>query len=92
VFLEFGFTTLTDPQLRRTIARVVAIEKACRRMESTSRNSWPHSTAGVAVITRRMRTSPALRRKSIPPEECPEKHACIVPAAEKASATRVRLL
>jgi hypothetical protein len=32
VFLHFGFTTLANPQLRRTIARVVTIEKACRRM------------------------------------------------------------
>lgn len=32
VFLNFGFTTLTNPQLRRTIARVVTIERACRRM------------------------------------------------------------
>jgi hypothetical protein len=32
VFVDFGFTTLTNPQLRRSIARVVTIEKACRRM------------------------------------------------------------
>lgn len=32
VFTAYGFTTLTNPQFRRTIARVVTIEKACRRM------------------------------------------------------------
>jgi|GEM_PF-241727 len=31
VFLNFGFTMLTSPQLRRSIARVVTIEKACQR-------------------------------------------------------------
>jgi hypothetical protein len=33
VFLRFGFTMLANPQLRRTIARVVTIERACRRMD-----------------------------------------------------------
>lgn len=32
VFLAHGFTMLASPQLRRTIARVVTIERACRRM------------------------------------------------------------
>jgi len=32
VFVQFGFTTLTNPQFRSTIARVVTIEKACQRM------------------------------------------------------------
>lgn len=32
VFVEFGFTTLTNPQFRNTIAQVVTLEKACRRM------------------------------------------------------------
>ena len=31
-FLEHGFSMLANPQLRRTIARVVTIERACRRM------------------------------------------------------------
>lgn len=31
-FLEFGFTMLTNPQLRGTIARVVTVDRACRRM------------------------------------------------------------
>lgn len=31
-FVEHGFTALAQPQLRRTIARVVTIEQACRRM------------------------------------------------------------
>lgn len=33
VFVESGFTTLTNPHFRRTIAQVVTIEKACRRMD-----------------------------------------------------------
>lgn len=32
-FLEHGFTTLTNPRFRRSIARVVTIERACRRMD-----------------------------------------------------------
>jgi hypothetical protein len=32
VFLSHGFTMLASPQLRATIARVVTIERACRRM------------------------------------------------------------
>jgi len=32
VFVRFGFTTLTNPQFRQTIARVVTIQKACQRM------------------------------------------------------------
>lgn len=32
-FLEHGFTMLANPQLRRSIARVVTIERACRRMD-----------------------------------------------------------
>jgi len=32
VFVEHGFATLTNPQFRRTIARLVTIEKACRRL------------------------------------------------------------
>lgn len=32
VFVQFGFTTLTNPQFRHTIARVVTIGKACQRM------------------------------------------------------------
>jgi len=32
VFVQFGFTTLTNPQFRHTIARVVTIQKACHRM------------------------------------------------------------
>lgn len=32
VFVEHGFTTLTNPQFRRTVARLVTIEKACRRL------------------------------------------------------------
>jgi hypothetical protein len=32
VFTGHGFTMLTDPLLRRTIARVVTIEQACRRI------------------------------------------------------------
>jgi hypothetical protein len=31
VFVSFGFTMLANPQLRRTIARVITIERACRR-------------------------------------------------------------
>lgn len=31
VFLDHGFTTLAQPHFRQTIARVVTIEKACRR-------------------------------------------------------------
>lgn len=31
VFLEFGFTTLAQPAMRETIARVVTLERACRR-------------------------------------------------------------
>lgn len=33
VFTAHGFTMLTNPQLRRTIARVVTVEQACRRIE-----------------------------------------------------------
>jgi len=33
VFVRFGFTTLTNPQFRHTIARVVTIQKACQRMD-----------------------------------------------------------
>ena len=33
VFVDFGFHMLTQPQMRNTIARVVTIERACRRME-----------------------------------------------------------
>jgi hypothetical protein len=32
VFVEHGFRMLTNPQLRGSIARVVTIEKACRRL------------------------------------------------------------
>ena len=32
VFVGFGFTMLIKPQLRNSIARVVTLEKACRRM------------------------------------------------------------
>lgn len=32
VFVQYGFTTLTNPQFRHTIAHVVTIEKACQRM------------------------------------------------------------
>jgi hypothetical protein len=32
-FLRHGFTSLANPQFRRSIARVVTIERACRRME-----------------------------------------------------------
>lgn len=31
VFVDFGFTMLTNPQLRKTVARVVTVERACRR-------------------------------------------------------------
>jgi len=31
-FLQFGFTMLTNPQLRHSIARVVTVDRACRRM------------------------------------------------------------
>jgi hypothetical protein len=31
-FLSFGFTTLAQPAMRGTIARVVTLEQACRRM------------------------------------------------------------
>jgi hypothetical protein len=30
-FLDFGFTALTNPLLRRTVARLVTIDQACRR-------------------------------------------------------------
>ncbi len=33
VFVQFGFHMLAQPQMRHTIARVVTIERACRRME-----------------------------------------------------------
>lgn len=33
VFVAFGFHMLTQPQMRNTIARVVTIERACRRMD-----------------------------------------------------------
>lgn len=33
VFVDSGFTTLTNSHFRKTIANVVTIEKACRRME-----------------------------------------------------------
>jgi Domain of unknown function (DUF1858) len=32
VFVNFGFTMLINPQLRSTMARVVTLERACRRM------------------------------------------------------------
>jgi hypothetical protein len=32
-FLSFGFTALANSQLRHTVARVVSIERACRRMD-----------------------------------------------------------
>jgi hypothetical protein len=31
-FLQYGFTMLTNPQLRGSIARVVTVDRACRRM------------------------------------------------------------
>lgn len=33
VFLDFGFATLASPQMRTGVARVVTLEKACRRMD-----------------------------------------------------------
>ena len=32
-FLSYGFTTLANSQLRNTVARIVSIERACRRMD-----------------------------------------------------------
>jgi hypothetical protein len=32
-FLSFGFTTLANSQLRNSVARIVSIERACRRMD-----------------------------------------------------------
>jgi hypothetical protein len=35
VFLRYGFAPLRNPVLRRTMARVVTIEQACRREGSS---------------------------------------------------------
>ncbi len=56
VFVRFGFTMLTNPQLRKTIARVASIERCCRRMDvdqskflealNAARQEPPRVTAG----------------------------------------------
>jgi hypothetical protein len=38
VFVAHGFTTLTNPHFRRTMARVVTIARACRRMDVDPRS------------------------------------------------------
>jgi hypothetical protein len=58
VFLRYGFTPLSNPVLRQTMARVVTIEQACRRegvdLESllTELKSISTGTAAPVQITR----------------------------------------
>ena len=55
VFVVHGFTMLTNPQMRRTVARVVSIERACRRMDVDT-------DAFLAELNRQIPTQPDRRR------------------------------